>query len=203
MSRVVMGVSVAAVVVLLGLFVVGTVFAQSPTATPVPGTPWGQAWCGISRGGSTISKAITDLLGMTQGQLLDARLAGKTLLDIAKEKGVTEQQLTDALVSGRKDILDQSVKDGELTQAQADWMLERMKTMAPFQLTNPFGQANNNGPRGGRMGGGRFGGMSEGPFGGMHGGRFGGMRDGGGPRGDCGPWNNSSVAPAPSAPAAS
>jgi hypothetical protein len=200
MSRIVMGVSVAVVVVLLGLFLVGTVFAQSPTATPAPTTPWGQAWGGIWRGSSTISKAITDLLGMTQGQILDERLAGKTLLDIAKEKGVTEQQLIDALVSGRKEVLDQAVKDGRLTQAQADWMLEAMKTMAPLQLTNPFGPGANNGPRGGRfggMGGGRFGGMRGGRFGGMGGGPFGGMR--GGPGGNWGPWNNApSATPTPS-----
>ncbi len=201
MSRIVMGVSVAVVVVLLGLFVVGTVFAQSPTATPAPSTPWGQAWGGIWRGGSTISETITDLLGMTPGQILDARLAGKTLADIAKEKGVTEQQLTDAIVNGQKDILDQAVKDGRLTQAQADWMLERVKTMASSQLTNPFGPGANNGPRGGwlggMMGGGRFGGMmGGGRFGGMGAGPFGGMR--GGPGGNWGPWNNSTPSSAPS-----
>lgn len=192
MSRVVIGVSVALVFVLLGLFAVGTAFAQSPTATPAPTTPWGQAWGGIWRGGATVSKAITDLLGMTPGQILDERLAGKTLADIAKEKGVTEQQLTDAIVGGQEDILDQAVKDGRLTQAQADWMLERMKTMASSHLTNPFGPGDNNGPRGGwfggMTGGGRFGGRGAGPFGGMR----------GGPWGNWGPWNNSTPSSAPS-----
>ena len=187
MRRTLIGVSVAVIVVLVGLFVAGAVFAQGPMASPDGAAPWGRGW----GAGWTTSKAVTDLLGMTPGQLLDARLAGKTLLDIAKEKSVTEQQLTDALLAGRKDALDQAVKDGRLTQTQADWMLERMKTMAPFQLTNPFGPGDSNGPRGGRLGG-----MGNGRFGGMDGGPFGGMR--GGQRGNGGCWNTPAATPTPS-----
>jgi hypothetical protein len=179
-------VSVALAVILLGLFVVGTVFAQGPTPAPAPTTPWGRAWGGIWQGSATVSKAITDLLGMTAGQLLDARQAGKTLLDVAREKGVTEQQLTDALLAGRKDVVDQAVKDGRLTQEQADWMLNTMKAMAPFQLNNPFGGM---GPVGG--------------WGGMHGGWLSGMQSGArGPWGRWGgPWGNAPAAPATPAPA--
>ena len=216
MKRILVGVSIAAIVVLMGLFAAGTVLAQSPTDTPSPSTPWGMAWGGICRGGSALSTTITDLLGVTPGEVLDARLAGKTLLDLATEKAVTEEQLTDALINERKAALDAAVADGGLTQEQADWMLERMKAVAPLDLKSPFGPFGSDGTQGGwmrGMHGGRFGGMKDGSFGGMRGmrddfGPRGGMRGGrfgdtdggwfGGMRGMWGPSSNALETPAPS-----
>ena len=127
-----------ALVTLVGLFVLGgTAFAQDPTPT-TPVTPWGYAW-GHMRGGVTVvSDAVTKLLGMTEEQIYTERAAGKTLADLAKEKGITDQQLLDAMTAGQKQVIEQALKDGQLTQAQADWMLERMQAMAPFMLDNPF-----------------------------------------------------------------
>jgi len=125
---------------LVGLFVVGTAFAQSPAPT-VPATsqtPWGYAWSRMWGGATVVSDAVTKLLGMTEEQIYTERQAGKTLADIAKEKGVTDQQLLDGMLAGQKQVIEQAVKDGRLTQAQADWMLERMQAMAPFTLDNPF-----------------------------------------------------------------
>jgi len=161
-KRIAAVVGAAALVGVLGLFVVGTVFAQGPAPTPAtPQTPWGGAWGGVCRGAGVVSDAITSLLGMTQDQIYAERSAGKTLSDIAKEKGVTDQQLIDAMLAGRQDAINQAVKDGKLTQAQADWMIARMKAMAPFQITNPF-TPGAGGAGCGPMGGGR---------GAMHGGR--------------------------------
>jgi len=183
--------SLAMVVILVGLFVTGSVFAQDPTATPVPApsTPAAPGPMGPHMAFMGASKAIIDLLGLTPGQLLDARTAGKSLLDIAKEKGITEQQLVDAMVAERKTALDQAVKDSKLTQEQADWMLGATKALAPFQLTNPF-VGKQGGPGGmGMMGpgmgfGGQWGPMGEkgrGPEGGQ--GDMGPMGRGKGPQG--------------------
>ena len=213
MNRILARAGIALMVVVLGMFAAGTVLAQSPTDTPAPNTPWGMAWGGICRGGSALSTTITDLLGVTPGEVLDAQLAGKTVLELATEKGVTEEQLTDAIVNDRKAALDEAVADGELTQEQADWMLERMKVLAPLNLKNPFA---GDGAQGGWMGGmhgGRFGGMGDGSFGGMRGmrddfGPRGGMRGGrfgdtdggwfGGMRGMWGPSSDALETPAPS-----
>ncbi len=99
-------------------------------------------------------------MNMTPDQIWAERVLGKTVSDLAKEKGVSDQQLIDALVAGQKTLLDQAVTDGRLTQAQADKWLEWYKQVAALQLTEPY------------VGG--FGGMRGGP-GGMRGrGRWGG-----------------------------
>ncbi len=144
-----------AIVTVAGLFVVGTAFAQGPT--PTPPTPWGPFWGGVYNGYSVMSNALGKLLGMTPQEIYDAHASGKTLSDLAKSKGITDQQLIDAMLAGQKSIIDQAIKDGRLTQAQADWMEARMKAMAPYMITNPFGP--------GHLGGGPFGRSGRGPWG--------------------------------------
>ena len=97
-------------------------------------------------------EAVTKLLGMTPDQIYAERSAGKTLADIAEDQGVSEQQMIDAIVAAQKEAIDQAVKDGRMTQDQADWMMARAEAMAPFMLSNPSG------PRGGHGHGGRGGG---------------------------------------------
>lgn len=100
MRRTLLGVNVLLAVVIVGLFVAGVVFAQGPSATPDGKMPPGGGARPISL---AAYKAIATLLGTTPGGLLDEQLAGKTLLDIANEKSVTEQQLTDAIAAAREE----------------------------------------------------------------------------------------------------
>ena len=146
-KKLVMVASVLVVVTVLGLFAVGTVFAQGPA--PAPPIPWGHAWGGVANGYSVMSDAITKLLGMTWQQIYDARVSGKTMSDIAKSKGISDQKVIDAMLAGQESVIDQALKDKRINQAQADWMLARMKAMAPFALTNPFGPGMHGGPWGG------------------------------------------------------
>jgi hypothetical protein len=117
----------------------------------------GSAWGQVCNGAEVASNAITELLGMTPQELYAEHSSGKTLSEIAKEKGVTNQQVIDAMLAGRQEMVAQAVKNGRITQAQADWMLTQMKTMAPLMLNNHFG------PGGmGRMGAGGHGPMGGG-----------------------------------------
>jgi uncharacterized protein (DUF433 family) len=140
LKKIVAALAAATLVAFAGLFAVGTVFAEEPTPTPTPGArvaapgPWGR----ICRGAGVVADAVTNLLGMTRQEILEQRAAGKTLSQIANEKGVTDQQVIDAMVTAYKARLDEAVKNGRLTQAQADWLLARFKALAPFELTNPF-----------------------------------------------------------------
>ena len=165
-KRIVTVMGTVMVVSLVGLFVVGSAFAQGPTppTTTTPQTPWGHAWGRVCDGASVVSDAIAKLLDMTPEQIYAERQAGKTLSDLAKAKGISDQQLIDAITAGRQEVIDQALKDGRITQAQADWLVSKMKAMAPFMLTNPFGPGGaggfGHGGMGMRGGHGRWGGTS-------------------------------------------
>ena len=157
----------AVVVGLVGLLVASAAFAQgsTPTATATPQAGAPQAKLGLQGRGAPGAGGpnggmdeIANLLNMTSDQIWAERVLGKTISDLAKEKGVSDQQLVDALVASQKTLIDQAVTDGRLTQAQADKWLEWYKQSAALQLTEPYA--------------GGFGGMPGG-FGGMRG--FGGM----------------------------
>jgi hypothetical protein len=156
------------VAMIVGLYAIGTAFAQAPAPPAASGSappsgpawgpwgaaggPWGPMWGRVSGGASIVWDALTKALGMTSQEIYAERAAGKTLADIAKSKGVSEAQLTDAILAAQKTAIDQAVKDKRLTQAQADWLLARMKANSSFMLSNPFTPPAGSawGPRGGR-----------------------------------------------------
>jgi hypothetical protein len=134
-------VSIGVIVAVLAVFLVGPALAQEPTATPAPSTPAPSAPAGpMGRNGpgGGAYAALSTLLGMSAQDIMTARQSGKTLADIGKDKGVTDQQMTDALTSTHNTLVDQAVKAGKLTQPQADWLKQMTTTMAQLQLTNPF-----------------------------------------------------------------
>ncbi len=140
--------TVAAVLVAVVLAVgvlAGSVLAAppNPQASPTPGVPGtGPGWMrGFGRGGMSwagIEDEVLTLLGLTREQLIAERQAGKSLVQIAASKGISEQQLVDAILAAKRADLDQAVRDGRITQQQADWMYENMQQMVP-QMVNQTG----------------------------------------------------------------
>ena len=145
------------VVVAIALGTAGFVYAQS--ATPqAPGTGYGYGMMGGqggrggmmggmmgSRGANAADiedgfmhdemiAAFAEKLGISVEDL-NARLAnGETMAQIATSKGLTAAQFRTLMTDARNQAIDQAVKNGTLTQAQADWMKQRgagMMTMAP------------------------------------------------------------------------
>ncbi len=72
--------------------------------------------------------AAADYLGLTQTELRSKLRAGRTLGDIAKARGKSVDGLKQAILDEAEEKLDQLVEDGELTRADADEMLARMKS---------------------------------------------------------------------------
>jgi len=96
--------------------------------------------------------AAAKALGMTSADLTTA-LRTKTLLTLAQEKNVDITKLRTAIADAEKAAIDQLVKDGKLTQAQADQLKANLK---PENVDlNRFG-----------FGRGWFGLRGPGPFGG-------------------------------------
>ena len=140
---------VAVVAIVLGT--TGLVSAQAPTPqTPVPGSGYGQGRSSMAngqgnRGGMMNQTAAGDQDGVLHDAMtavyaqklgisvddLNARLAkGETLAQIASSKGLTAEQFTTLMTDARSQALDQAVKNGTLTQAQADGMNQRGAGMA-------------------------------------------------------------------------
>jgi hypothetical protein len=107
--------------------------------------------------------SLAGALGMSVDDLNKELQSGKTLAQIAQEKNISTDKLQEAMLKAQSDVLAQAVKDGKLTQAQADQMLALMK-----QNTG-MGWGFGYGGRGGMMNG--FGGR------GMMNGNRGGNRD--------------------------
>jgi ribosomal protein S20 len=66
-------------------------------------------------------------LGMTEAQLRSALEDGKTLAQVAKDKGKSVDGLVNALLADARTHLNQKVEEGVITRAQADQMLSGLR----------------------------------------------------------------------------
>ena len=81
---------------------------------------------GFGHRGPMSMTAVAGYLGLTEAELHTQLESGKTLAQIAKDKGKTVDGLEKAIVAEAKKSLDAAVKAGTITQAQADGMLTQM-----------------------------------------------------------------------------
>jgi hypothetical protein len=95
---------------------------------------------GDARGGrgmpewAGMDDAAEKLLGMTQAEIQAARLAGKSLVELAQTKGVSKDALIRAILDEHKADLAKLVVDGKMTQAQADAMISRMQEQVKLMV---------------------------------------------------------------------
>jgi hypothetical protein len=75
---------------------------------------------GFGLGGTDVLSAAADYLGLTNAQLREAMASGKSLSEIAKDKGKSVDGLKDAVKKPIKANIDKAVEDGVLTKEQAD-----------------------------------------------------------------------------------
>ena len=154
MNKVLLSVIVVAVLA-AALGTAGFVYAQTATPpTPVPGTGYGYGrmmggrgmmggagQTGTPRYGMGVNgvepgilhdgmiAVYAEKLGLTVDEI-NARLAkGETMAQIANSKGLTVDQFQTLMTDARSQAIDQAVKAGTLTQAQADWMKQRGASM--------------------------------------------------------------------------
>lgn len=125
----------------------GTVFAM-PFAPGRRGHPG--LWGGRMGGSLPQWQDLAEQLGMTLDELAAELQAGKTIAELAEEKGVDLQA---AQIEAMKEQIQQAVEDGKISQEQADWLLEGLEQgFMPGPRGFGFG-----GRRGGCLGG--FGGF--------------------------------------------
>ncbi len=123
---------VAAFVAVVTVAVIGAtnVYAQGPT--PTQPSPQGQGR-GPGDGrhgpmGGPAFEAAAQALGMTTDELTAALKDGKTLEQVAQDKGVDFVTVQAAMQKARdtemRQWIQQALTDGKITQDHADWLLE-------------------------------------------------------------------------------
>ena len=82
--------------------------------------------------------AAAKYLGMTEAALRAQLQNGKTLAQVAKGRNKSVDGLVTALVAEKKARIEQAVKDGHLTRAQADELVARMKEHVTAMVNGRF-----------------------------------------------------------------
>ncbi len=90
--------------------------------------------------GEALSTAAT-ALGMEKDELRDELRSGKTLAEVAADKGVDVQVVIDALAAEAKAHLDQKVADGDMTQEEADERLAELTERITDRVNNGDGSS--------------------------------------------------------------
>ncbi len=138
------GIAALALVAVAGLAWFGTAYAQSQTP-PFPGQPWGRMGGSGMMGGYAgygmmgagdygpmhpyMVAALADALHLDQTEVQTRMNNGETPWQIAQAQGLTSEQAQQIILDAHDKALDQAVKAGLLTQAQADWMDQHMESM--------------------------------------------------------------------------
>ncbi len=123
---------VALVILTLGALGVGVAFAQGGQP------PFGQGGYGYGWMHNYVEQALAAKLGLTEKQVEDQLAAGKPMYQIALDNGIKQENLATFMNEVHKDAFAKAVKDGVITQQQADWMLQRMQNM----YRNGYGPGN-------------------------------------------------------------
>ena len=125
-----------------GFGLAGLAYAQTPNP-PAPETPAGPGMMNPGRMGrgmfgmrssrgfgpmhEYMEEALAKAMGVTEEELEAAFSEGKTMWQLAEEKGMSAEEFKKVMVEARKTAIAEMVTAGIITQAQADWMLNRME----------------------------------------------------------------------------
>ncbi len=143
-------IAVALLILVLAVTLAGTALAQTGTPPTADTCQCGGMSGMMMQGGGMRSSdarggrgmpewagmddAAEKLLGMTQAEIQAARLAGKSLAELAQAKGVSKDALIRAILDEHKADLAKLVVDGKMTQAQADAMISRMQEQVKLMV---------------------------------------------------------------------
>jgi len=133
-------------------------FATAPTATTdtQTATGMGMRLGGVMRdAGGRLADVVAKLTGMSVEDVQAQREAGTSFADIASTKDISADKVVDEAVSTRKTVLSDKVKEGAITQDQADAAVARMQDRLTDRVTSTDAGCDGTGGKGGRMGSGR------------------------------------------------
>lgn len=100
---------------------------------------------------SLLMTVAAEKLGMTEAELRTELQNGRSIADVAEEKGVDTQVISDAYLEQTQADLDAQVASGSLTQEEADAKLEQKTDALPDRLSGAWSDLGD--PGHGRHGG--------------------------------------------------
>jgi hypothetical protein len=97
-------------------------------------TRWRKETAEFRKGGMPIIEEAASVLGMEKEALKQELAAGKSILDVASAKGISEATLTEKLIASRSAKLEEAVKAGSITRERADEIKTKMQSHIGFKL---------------------------------------------------------------------
>jgi hypothetical protein len=70
---------------------------------------------------------VFEKMGIKKEDVQKAKQTGKTMFDLAKEKGYTEAQVKEMIVKDRTEAINKAVENGKLTREEADTKILKVK----------------------------------------------------------------------------
>jgi Protein of unknown function (DUF2680) len=155
----------AALVAGLALGTVATGFAATPavnrtatTTATAPGAGLGlRLGAAVRDAGGRLVDVVAKLTGLSTEDVQAKRASGQSFEQIAASKNVSTDQVVAQSLAVRKQLLDEKVKAGAITQAQADAALANMKARLESRVANTAACTGQGAGGGGGMGRGGMG----------------------------------------------
>lgn len=120
--------------VVLGSFGIATAAPSNATSvTAGTGLRLGTA---VKAAQATLADVVAKLTGKTVAEVRDERQAGSSFASIASASGASSSKVVSDAIAARKAMLAELVKQGKITQAQADAALARMTTRLNQKVTS-------------------------------------------------------------------
>lgn len=115
----------------LGIGATATAYADS-TAVPSTNTNTSSQCYGFGRitgqrGYEFMTNLLKNKFGISDNDITNARNSGKTMYNLAEEKGVTADQFKSAMLEERTKAIDEAVKNGSVTKEQGDALKARIQ----------------------------------------------------------------------------
>lgn len=93
-----------------------------------------------------------ELLGLSEEELYNQRVGGKSILEIATAKGISETELTAALVATKIDQINGLYADGVITKERQELMLSNVEANTAQKITRTEMGQQNFGNKGNKLG---------------------------------------------------
>ncbi len=95
---------------------------------------WRKQAVELHKAGPHFYEETAQILGIEKAALTDQLKSGKSIVDIAKEKGISEAALVEKIMAGRSAKLEEAVQSGKLTRERADTIKTKMQSHLAQQL---------------------------------------------------------------------